>query len=235
MDDLSTAEEIREIYDYSVDPDPEWRRLGAMGKADNILGLCSGYPHESILEIGAGEGAILNRLSELEFANALYALEISESAISLIGERKIGSLKECRLYDGYHIPYGDDTFDLALLSHVLEHVEYPRKLLYEARRVARFVFIEVPLEDTVREKRDFVLDRVGHINSYSSRSIRRLVQTVGLRVLHQSVTNPSYSLYKYRFGRTAFLRFHIKQLLLGALPFFATRLFTYHCSLICRK
>jgi len=235
MDDLSVGEEIKRIYDYSGNGDPEWRRLGAIGKAGNILELCASYPHSSILEIGAGQGAILNRLSELEFADELYALEISENAVSRIGERKIGSLRECRLYDGYHIPYGDNTFDLALLSHVLEHAEYPRKLLYEAKRVARYVFVEVPLEDTIRQKRDFTFDQVGHINSYSPKSIRRLVQSVGLRVLRQTVTNPSYIVYRYRFGKKAFFRFYVKQWLLGALPAVATRLFTYHCSLMCEK
>jgi SAM-dependent methyltransferase len=235
MDDLSVGEEIRRIYDYSGTGNPEWRRLGAIGKAANILDLCARYPHRTVLEIGAGEGAILCRLSELGFAEDLYALEISENAVSTIRGRKIGSLRECRLYDGYHIPYGDGTFDLAILSHVLEHAEYPRKLLYEAKRVARSVFVEVPLEDTIRQKRDFSFDQVGHINSYSPKSIRRLVQSTGLRVLRQSVTNPSIVVYKYRFGRKAFFRFHVKQFLLGALPAVATRLFTYHCSLICQK
>lgn len=235
MDDLSVGEEVRRIYDYSGKGDPEWRRLGAIGKTANILKLCSSYPHGSVLEIGAGDGAILSRLSELEFSDNLYALEISENAVSIIAQRKIGALKECTLYDGYHIPYGDNTFDLALLSHVLEHAEYPRKLLYEARRVARYVFVEVPLEDTIRQKRDFIFDQVGHINSYSAKSVRRLVQSVGLKVLRQTVTNPPYGVYRYRFGAKAFLRFYLKQWLLGSFPAIATHVFTYHCSLMCVK
>jgi SAM-dependent methyltransferase len=235
MDDLSVGEQIRRIYDYSGSGDPEWRRRGAIGKAANILELCSRYPHRSILEIGAGEGAILNRLSELGFAEELYALEISENAVSIIDERRIGRVRESRLFDGYHVPYGNDRFDLALLSHVLEHAEYPRKLLYEAKRVARYVFVEVPLEETIRQKRDFTFDRVGHINSYSPRSIRRLVQSVGLKVLRQTVTNPPYLVYRYRFGTKAFLRFYAKQWLLRAFPAVATHVFTYHCSLMCEK
>jgi ubiquinone/menaquinone biosynthesis C-methylase UbiE len=235
MEDLAVREEVQRIYEYSGKGDPEWRRLGAIGKADNIVQLCSPYPHGRVLEIGAGEGAILHRLSELDFGDDLYALEISGNAVSTIGERRIRSLRECRLYDGYHIPYDNDSFDLVLISHVLEHVEYPRKLLYEAMRVARYVFVEVPLEETIRQKRDFAFDPVGHINSYTSRSIRRFVQSAGLRVLRQSVTNPSYHVYRYRFGRRAFLRFLVKQCLLGAFPALATRLFTYHCSLMCQR
>jgi hypothetical protein len=42
------------------------------------------------------------------------------------------NLAEARTYDGYRIPYGDKRFDLAVLSHVVEHLEHPRLLLYEA-------------------------------------------------------------------------------------------------------
>ncbi len=49
-------------------------------------------------------------------------------------------------------------------SHVVEH---PRTLLHEARRVARHVFVEVPLEHNLRLPRDFAADDLGHINAYT--------------------------------------------------------------------
>jgi len=144
-------------------------------------------------------------------------------------------LVECKLFDGYNIPYEDNRFDLAILSHVVEHTEYPRKILYEAARVAEYVFIEVPLEDHLRLKRDFVFDKVGHINSYSPKTIRRLTQTCSLEVLRQVVTNPSRSVYEYQFGEKGTIKHLIKELLLDIAPPIATSFFTYHCSLICRK
>lgn len=54
-------------------------------------------------------------------------------------------------YDGYNILlFGDNFFDLAILSHVLEHVEFPRVLIRTAQRVAKYVFWEIPLEDNFR-------------------------------------------------------------------------------------
>ena len=95
----------------------------------------------------------------------------------------------------------DKRFDLAILSHVLEHVEYPRKLISEAARVARNVFIEVPLEDNLKLSQDFVFDRVGHINFYSVRTIRLLVQSCGMRILGAHLSLSSRQSYAYRKGK----------------------------------
>ncbi|MBI5944014.1 MAG: class I SAM-dependent methyltransferase [Chloroflexi bacterium] len=235
MSNFSTNEQLKSNYeDYYESGDSEWRRLGAEDKASNITALCQDLPHASILEIGAGEGSILKRLSDLNFGEKLYALEISPSGVETIKNKGISRLTECRLFDGYDVPYTDQMFDLVILSHVIEHVEYPRKLIYEAARVARYVFIEVPLEDTSRLKADFVFDKVGHINFYSPITIRRLIQTCNLEVLKQTVTNPSKAVHKYRLGKKGILNFYIKEFLLKILPRMATRTFTYHSSLVCR-
>ncbi|MGH2566906.1 MAG: class I SAM-dependent methyltransferase, partial [Bacteroidota bacterium] len=192
------------------------------------------YPHDSILEIGAGEGSILKRLSEADFGNELYALEISPTGVETIKKKNISRLNECSLFDGYNVPYDDEKFDLVVLSHVIEHVEYPRKLLYEAKRVAKYVFVEVPLEDTARLSENFIFDKVGHINFFSPKTIRRLIQSCNLEVLEQRVTNPSKSVYTFQKGRKGLINYYIKEYLLRLLPGIATSVFTYHSSLICQ-
>jgi SAM-dependent methyltransferase len=187
-----------------------------------------------VIEIGAGEGAILQRLSDIGFAEKLYALEISPTGVQAIRDREIPGLEECSLFDGYTVPYDDQTFGLAVLSHVLEHVEYPRRLVYEAKRIARFVFVEVPLEDTWRLARDFVRDEVGHINPYSPKTIRRLLQTCDLEILDQVIANRSLASYTYQTGKKGLVSYYIKEALLRVLPFLATQLFTYHAAFICQ-
>ena len=213
----------------------EWRRLGALAKAENVLALCAPVPHASLLEIGAGEGALLARLAELGFGQALHAAEISESGVRAIGARGIPGLVECRRFDGETLPWEDAGFDLALLSHVLEHAEHPRRLLAEAARVARCVFVEVPLEDSWRLPRDFRPDPVGHINFFHRRSLRRFVQTCGLEVLSERVAVPSREAMLFRSGRRGALAHGIKRLALRAAPALATRFWTYHGALLCRR
>ncbi|MEE9555086.1 MAG: class I SAM-dependent methyltransferase, partial [candidate division Zixibacteria bacterium] len=222
-------------YDNYYDGESDWRRLGAIGKMKNIISLCDKFPHNSILEIGSGEGAILQELSDQRFGESLYSLEISKSALEAIKKRNINSLIECNLFDGYNIPYGDNKFDLAILSHVVEHLEHPRKLLYEASRVAKQVFIEVPLEDNLRLKMDYAYDRVGHINFYSLKTIRRLIQTSGLQILSQKNTNISSDCFKYMFGKKGALRYFLKEFLLRITPDLATKISTYHYSMLCRR
>jgi hypothetical protein len=119
--------------------------------------------------------------------------------------------------------------------HVLEHAEHPRRLLAEAARVARAVFVEVPLEDTWRLPRDVRPDPVGHINFFHRRSLRRFVQTCGLEVLSERVDVPSREAMVFRSGWRGALAYGAKRLALRAAPALATRLSTYHGALLCRR
>ena len=235
MGNLAVGTKLKENYDSYYEGESEWRALGAIDKVKNVQSLCNDVPHSTVLDVGSGEGSILKRLSDLNFGRDLYSVEISRSAVTSILQRDIPRLRECQLFDGYHMPYKDSRFDLAIISHVLEHVEYPRQLLHEAARVARHVFVEVPLEDTIRLKPDFVFDRVGHINFYSWKTIRRLIQTCDLKVLSQTVTNPSRAVYEYYSGGSGIVKYAAKGLLLRASTRVAASLFTYHCSILCTK
>jgi methionine biosynthesis protein MetW len=232
--DLGVSARLKENYDSYYEGESTWRALGAIDKVKNIVDLCASVSHDRILDIGSGEGALLKRLSDLHFGQELYSVEISQSAVATILRRGIPRVQDCQLFDGYRIPYADGRFDLAVLSHVVEHVEYPRKLLHEAARVADHVFIEVPLEDTLRLKPDFVFDRVGHINFYSWKTIRRLVQSCDLEVLSQAITNPSRAVYEYASGPKGDLKYVTKELFLRVSERLAAQLFTYHCAMICK-
>lgn len=240
MQDFLVDENLKKKYDdYYEEGDSEWRWLVAMDKANNIISLCKNHPHNSILEIGAGEGSILKWLSELMFGKELYGLEISTSGVETIQKKQIKSLIECKLFDGYNISYENNKFDLAILSHVLEHIEYPRKLIYEASRIAKYVFIEVPLEDTMCLSHDFVPNtppyKFGHINFYTPKTIRILIQTCNLDILSQNITNPSRRAYIYQSGNRGVIKYFVKESLLKLVPRIAINIFTYHSSLFCRK
>ncbi|WP_316790739.1 class I SAM-dependent methyltransferase [Pedobacter frigoris] len=161
----------------------EWRMLGAKSKAENLIEVCRAIQPAKVLEVGAGDGSILHYFDELGFGEELYALEIAESGVSFIKDRKLSRLKEVKSFDGYHIPYADNSFDLVILAHVLEHVEHERVLLRELKRVAKYIAIEVPLDYRfgVDKRMKHFLD-YGHINMYTPTLIRFLLQSEGLNI-----------------------------------------------------
>jgi SAM-dependent methyltransferase len=234
MPKLRISQRFRDHYAGYAPRPSEWYRAGALGKVDNLVALCSGVAHDSLLEIGSGEGSVLARVAALGFARELHALDVSERSIAAVLERGIPTLASAEVFDGVSLPHADRSLDLVVLTHVLEHAEHPRRLLYEAARVGRHVFVEVPLEDHWDLPRDFVLDATGHINFYHARSIRHLVQSCGLEVLDERVATPAREGYVYRYGRAGNVRFQVKRLALRALPWIATRIWTYHGALLCR-
>ncbi len=212
-----------------------WRVLGSTDKCKNILRLCAQMPHATIIEIGCGDGAILQRLAQIGFGSSFTGLEISPSAVRKVQQKQIPNC-QVHLFDGYELPYSGKPYDLAVLTHVLEHVEYPRRLIHEAARIARNVFIEVPLEDNWRMSRDFVFDAVGHINFYNPKTIRAVVQTCGMTVLGDYLSHSSLPLYVFRRGRLrGALSFWFKEAILRAAPKLATAAMTYHYSLTYTK
>jgi SAM-dependent methyltransferase len=235
---LSVDKALTANYAEYYEDDPafeEWRRLGGIDKCGNILSLCAQIPHATILEIGCGDGAILQRLAQIGFGSQFTGLEISSSAVRKVQGKQIPNC-EVHLFDGYELPFSGKQFDLAVLSHVLEHVEYPRRLIHNAAHVAGNVFIEVPLEDNRRMPRDFIFDRVGHINFFNPRTIRALVQSCGMTVMGEYLCHSSRPVYIFRKGRLrGSLSFWFKEAILRAAPSLGTQAMTYHYALSYRK
>jgi ubiquinone/menaquinone biosynthesis C-methylase UbiE len=143
------------------------------------------------------------------------------------------ALVEASVFDGYSIPYPDKKFDLAILSHVVEHVEHPRQLLYEAARIARQVYVEVPLEHTLRMRKDYKQDPVGHINFYTDKTIRRLLQTCGFTILEQRLADDSYELLKMQHGKQGRIRHWLRRSGLLLVPILAKYIFVYNSAVLC--
>jgi len=184
------SDEVKSAYNnFYTQNDTAWRMLGASAKAANIVAVCKGLNPVKVLEVGAGDGSILHFLNEWNFGTELYALEIAETGVSLIKERGLGRLKEAKSFDGYEIPYADDSFDLVILAHVLEHVEHERILIRELKRIAKHIVIEVPLDYRfgVDKRMKHFLD-YGHINMYTPTSLRFLLQSEGLEIVSDQVS-----------------------------------------------
>lgn len=232
----SPGQNLKDHYqDYYTGPN-SWREVNAQERAAMITSL---YPtvtgsteKPTVVDIGCGEGAVASALASEEFPSHLVGYDISPSGVSAARQRRIPKATFSP-FDGERLPVEDDAFDLAILSHVIEHVEYPRNLLLEANRVARHVYVEVPLELHWRTPKNFVADDLGHINLYTAVSIRHLLQSTGLTVHRQRTYCQSIDVFRHKAGRTrGTLIWAVKRELLELAEPLAVRLFTYHCGLI---
>jgi ubiquinone/menaquinone biosynthesis C-methylase UbiE len=196
---MSVSAQVQQAYEKQYENNQtEWREIGAQQKALNIRELVNGFTFTKVLEVGAGDGSILQVLSRHNFAPELYAVEISSSALQQIHRRNLPQLKEATLFDGYNLPFADNTFDLVILSHVLEHVEFERKLLRELSRVAKYQVIEVPKDYRFGvDKRISHFLSYGHINIYTPSSLRFLLKSEGYTVMKQKIAVYSRKTYQY--------------------------------------
>jgi SAM-dependent methyltransferase len=85
--------------------------------------------HCKILEIGAGSGWQARRLSEKGFS--VQAIDVRESRYA---DSRVWPVLT---YDGEHIPFPDDCFDVVFSSNVLEHIANVETFQTEIRRVIK--------------------------------------------------------------------------------------------------
>jgi ubiquinone/menaquinone biosynthesis C-methylase UbiE len=188
MNQSEISSNLKSVYDQQyAQADTRWRDIGARQKAENIIKLCKKYNFDKLLDVGAGDGAVLKELDKHHFVKELSAVEISNSGIEKINSRQLASLKEVKLFDGYSIPYADKTFPLATCSHVIEHVEHPRILLREIARVSTYQFFEIPIDFSlfVDQKIEHFLS-YGHINIYTPALFKFLLKSEGFEILDES-------------------------------------------------
>jgi len=90
-----------------------------------------------VLDIGCGNGYVLWHYAR--HGAHVHGVDITETALALSRRRfELGGLTgEFRLTDGNRLPYPDRHFDIVCSMGVLHHIEDPRPMLAEARRVLR--------------------------------------------------------------------------------------------------
>jgi SAM-dependent methyltransferase len=204
-------------------------------------------PVKTVLDVGCGTGAILARLARLSFGEAYYALDVAETAVALVRQRPdIPNLVEARNFDGRCIPYERHQFDLAILSHVVEHLPDPAPLIREAARVARYAVIEVPLEDNlhIHLKTNLFKSRyreeIGHVQWFNQDRFRALLaKDCRLQVMALKVVYVPDELYFFRKPGArkipTFLLLQFRKLVRTLSDRLYTRLMTDHCIALVRS
>ncbi len=218
-----------------------WRALSAVGKADHVLRLCAlaGVTPTSTLEVGCGDGALLSELHRRGFGGRLAGVEITQAAVEIAGTR--AEIESIELYDGVRLPAADSTYDLGIVSHVLEHVPDPAALLAEVARACRATLLEVPLEANWSARRAVKREHaaeVGHLQRLDRDAMREIVTRAGLSVAAE--LDDPLPLEVHRFfasnasqRASATAKWGVRATLHRLAPPLARRLFTVHYACLC--
>jgi ubiquinone/menaquinone biosynthesis C-methylase UbiE len=219
----------------------EWRRLGAIDKAENIERVLSRsrLSANRVLEIGAGTGEVLRQLARRNVGVEFHGIEIGTERSKPREEVVSGKPIILSGYDGKTAPFDAGTFDFVYATHVLEHVTDERQFLSELRRLSSgSVYVEVPLELNLRTSFS-ALQRtlnIGHINSYCLESFILTLETSGLEVIDFEIFDQRFAAYRFVDGTfKSALKWGLRYALLRLLgPHVAQKLTTYQCGALCR-
>lgn len=221
---IQSTGQLQKAYDeqYKAE-DTTWRDLGALGKARNIIELCGDLKVAHFLDVGSGDGAVLKVLDEQNFGPKCTSLEISDSGFQKIKGRKLASVSDVLMFDGYKIPLADKQFKLATCSHVIEHVEHPRILLREIHRVSELQYFEVPIDFSffVDEKVRHYLG-YGHINIFTPALFKFLLKSEGFEVVKEKFIFYDDAIHEsvHKGSPTALFKAKLKNAVVEAVPFF---------------
>jgi ubiquinone/menaquinone biosynthesis C-methylase UbiE/uncharacterized protein YbaR (Trm112 family) len=221
-----------------------WRALGARIKVDHVLRLWqrADLRPAAVAELGCGDGSVLEGLSRRARPERLDGFDLSLPAVEIARRRALPGVR-VEVFDGEHLPAGDDAYDVAILSHVVEHVVEPVPLLREAARLAPWVVVEVPLEDNRSGARPHNREQsasIGHVLCLDRARVHALLDEAGLDVREElSDPLPFSHVAFFADGRLARAKGAVKTVLRRAVwrvsPRLAERWFTVHYACLAHR
>jgi SAM-dependent methyltransferase len=192
-----TDEYLAKYYSTYIQDEPEWDEP-AVYCHHFYFSLIEKYvsPPGKLLDIGAGQGHLLLVAKERRWSPIGY--DVDSVTTKKVSE-KIGVEILCG--DFIKINWGEQTFDLISMHHVLEHLKSPvpyLRIIHSALREKGIFFIVLPNIHSLSSLGKFYLEklkikcrRVGayydtshHLWYYTPRSLKNLLSRFGFEVLY---------------------------------------------------
>jgi hypothetical protein len=189
---MTFVEHYRDVYRQGDEQQRLWRATCAIEKAANVVSIwkaATAPARPMVVDIGCGDGAIAAELAANDFYQRLDGFDVSDSGVAIANDRRIPQATFA-VYEGAAYPstirptssHSSVTSSSTWTSH--------GRVLREAARVACWLVVEVPLERNAKLRGEFRWIDTGHVNFYDPVLIRQLIQSCGLAVVAERVTNP---------------------------------------------
>jgi SAM-dependent methyltransferase len=173
-------------FDKYGSDNPFVRRLmaGFQRELDRLLRLAD---PSSVLDVGCGEGVLVQRWARLLDGRRVVATDLEEESIQAGWSARQAPNLEYRVGRAESLAFARGEFDLVSAIEVLEHIPDPEPTLAEMARCAeRYLLVSVPREPLWRALnllRGAYLpalgDTPGHLNHWSKGAFVRLLSTRG--------------------------------------------------------
>ena len=112
--------------------------LRAEARARNpwvIAEIQAAFGNASVLDIGCGAGLLANELARQGIA--VTGFDASEESLAIARRYDVTGRVRYQYGDANHLPFADESFDVACALDFLEHVEDPAHIVAEAARVLK--------------------------------------------------------------------------------------------------
>lgn len=192
-------------FDYSqsiFSPDPinvgEWTHSGYINFKRIYDYLKTQKTELKILDIGSGAGAMIASLQKYFPQHDYYGSDISPKAIKY-GKTQFSNIN-LQIASSDKLPFSDSSFDIIIISEVLEHVTDYKKSLKEATRVLKtrgILYLTSPLEKSLLTIQGLLLKSfgvllsnttTGHTNTFTKKDLFSY-----LKINHYQIFQETYS------------------------------------------
>lgn len=182
---------FNEIYDedYYLEKHKNWFKYPDFNLYKEILNLITNFNLLSILDVGCGNGNLLNYIKTHLPRSNLTGIDLSASKIN--GDIKI--IREDFVNYNWNETY-DFIISLATIEHIYEAELFVNKL-YEKLNSGGILFIMTMNDDSILYKLSRFLNKFGfskpfqrlydkhHLNHYSHKSLKKLLQNHNLSII----------------------------------------------------
>lgn len=182
---------------YTIDagdmPMPEdmghFRRSLEQRRFRLIAGLLPSRGIRRVLDAGCGSGWLSEMLARRGFSTTALDLGFDSLRRASMRLKGKGLPLPCVLGDVFRLPFGDASFDAAVASEILEHLDDPAAALTEIARVVRpggTVVISTPYRERIEYTLCIHCNRKtpvnAHLHSFDERSMSEMLETAGCKV-----------------------------------------------------
>lgn len=142
-----------------------------------------------VLDVGCHGGTFTKVISGYVGGSKVYGIDISRSAIEE-AKRKIPD-GEFKIADATQIPFKNNFFEAVFCIEVLEHVDNPRSVIYEVKRVLKksgYIIVLVPTDNTLFRiiwrmwTMYYPVWRHAHVQSFTGESLEKAIKNTGLKI-----------------------------------------------------